>query len=76
MKVEEAMAETIIEQQRTIRRMRLALERIAKWFGEFPAVEDSHNPGGVISYGYAYGTNGERDFMRKIAKEALTDDQG
>jgi hypothetical protein len=45
-----------------------ALERIARWFGEFPKVESR---GEVVSYGTAYGSNGERDYMRSIAEAAL-----
>ena len=46
-----------------------ALERIEKWFGEFPPAKlDDVTP---CSYGFAFGSNGERDFMRNIAREAL-----
>jgi hypothetical protein len=54
-------------------RMRDALERIERWFGEFPEVTDSN--GKVTSYGVAYGSNGERDFMRTIARKALSPDK-
>jgi len=54
-------------------RMQAALERIERWFGEFPETgsfwdNDSRRP---MSYGARYGSNGERDFMRQIAREAL-----
>jgi len=54
-------------------RMQAALERIERWFGEFPETGefwggDSRRP---MSYGARYGSNGERDFMRQIAREAL-----
>lgn len=45
------------------------IRRIATWFGEFPRVNDRQ--GGTMSYGAAYGSNGERDYMRAIAVEAL-----
>jgi len=50
-----------------------ALRRIEKWFGEFPTTgrfwdNDEKQP---MSYGAAFGSNGERDYMRNIAKEAL-----
>jgi len=44
------------------------LRRIANWFGEFPRVVDAI---GETSYGVAYGSNGERDYMRNLAKAAL-----
>lgn len=50
-----------------------ALERIERWFGEFPETgkvwEGSGEP---MSYGACYGSNGERDFMRLIARNALS----
>ena len=51
-------------------RYKNALERVARWFGEFPQVpsRDGTEP---ISYGSAYGSNGERDYMRRIAYDAL-----
>jgi hypothetical protein len=50
-----------------------ALERIARWHGEFPETgqfwdDEKTRP---ISYGAALGSNGERDFMRKVASDAL-----
>jgi len=55
-------------------RMRIALERIERWFGEFPEVKDSN--GKVTSYAVAYGSNGERDFIRTIARKALSPAEG
>lgn len=54
---------------RRARKLEIALERIERWFGEFP--EATLHDGTKCSYGAAYGSNGERDFMRKIAKDAL-----
>jgi hypothetical protein len=49
-------------------RMRNALEAIAAWklpTGQF------HDDGTPKSYGYCWGSNGERDYMRKLANLAL-----
>ena len=61
------------KQQRQIEKYRKALGKIARWFDEFPATgqfwdEEKTNP---MSYGACFGSNGERDFMRKIATDAL-----
>lgn len=50
-----------------------ALRRIERWFGEFPATgkfwdEEKTRP---TSYAGEYGSNGERDYMRAIARTAL-----
>jgi hypothetical protein len=50
--------------------LREALARIAKWHGEFPATVFVHEK--PMSYGAAYGSNGERDYMREIARAALS----
>ena len=52
-------------------RLETALKRIAKWFGEFPETERTWDDGSPMSYSACYGSNGERDFMRQIAQEAL-----
>lgn len=53
--------------------MRAALERIERWFGEFPETgrfwDDACTQ--PMSYGSAFGSNGERDYMRGIARAAL-----
>lgn len=54
-------------------RLRLALERIARWHGEFPETgkfwdEEKTRP---TSYRTEYGSNGERDYMRQVARNAL-----
>lgn len=55
-----------------ITRLRTALERIERWFGEFPPTGRYWEPGGrEMSYGAAFGSNGERDYMRQVAREAL-----
>jgi hypothetical protein len=55
------------------RKLELALIRIEKWFGEFPETgkffdDAKERP---VSYGACYGSNGEREYMRGIAREAL-----
>lgn len=52
--------------------LRAALERIAKWHGEFPATGRKWDDGTPMSYYAAYGSNGERDYMRKVASDAIT----
>lgn len=52
-------------------RMEKALERIERWFGEFPETGDTWEDGSPVSYATLYGSNGERDYMREIARQAL-----
>lgn len=52
-----------------------ALKRIERWFGEFPETGDFWDaPENTrpMSYGAAYGSNGERDYMRGVARAAIT----
>ena len=56
-----------------IKRLRAALTKIARWHGEFPATgkfwdDEKTRP---TSFASEYGSNGERDFMRQRALEAL-----
>lgn len=53
-------------------RLRLGLEKIERWFGEFPKTGQTRPDGTPMSYAAAFGSNGERDFMRNIAYVALT----
>lgn len=48
-----------------------ALRKIAAWHGEFPATGVTYEDGTPVSYAAAYGSNGERDYMRGVALEAL-----
>jgi hypothetical protein len=48
------------------------LERIAKWHDEFPPTDRYWKDGTKMSYGAAFGSNGERDFMRQLALEIVT----
>lgn len=51
-----------------------ALKRIYRWVGEFPETgqywDDPKNTE-PMSYAACYGSNGERDYMRDVAKRAL-----
>jgi len=53
-------------------RLRAALQRIAAW-DSFPATGEYWDTEKTrpVSYGAQYGANGERDFMRKVATNAL-----
>lgn len=69
-------AEKWQEAQQLIERYEKALKFILKW--EFPPTGqfwdvDKLQP---MSYAACYGSNGERDFMRNIANEALTPKAG
>jgi hypothetical protein len=61
------------------RALREALEKIERWFGEFPETGkfwpnvDGITSDRPMSYGSAFGSNGERDYMRAVARAALGD---
>ena len=54
--------------------LRKALEKIERWFDEFPATGrtwgDEHDT--PMSYGSVFGSDGERDYMRDVARQALS----
>ena len=53
-------------------RLRAALARIERWHGEFPETGKTwEETGDPVSYSAAYGSNGERDYMRQVARDAL-----
>lgn len=54
-----------------IEAMRVALQRIARWHKEFPPTGQMWDDGSPMSYSAAYGSNGERDYMRQVALNAL-----
>ena len=64
--VERAKAEKLAE----------ALARIERWVGEFPDTGEYWDDGSPVSYGAAYGSNGQRDFMRGLARAALAEWRG
>ncbi len=49
--------------------LRKALEIVARW--ELPETGEKWGDGTPMSYGAAFGSNGERDYMRKVARAAL-----
>ena len=55
-------------------RMEAALRKIARWHKEFPPSGRTWEDGQPMSYGAAFGSNGERDYMRQVALNALTGD--
>lgn len=62
----------LIAAQERIKQLEDALTIVQKW--QLPSTgqfwdDDKTRP---MSYGVCYGSNGERDFMRKVANEALT----
>lgn len=60
---EKELNELLIEN----RKMRKALEFIAKW--KLPMAESR---GEMVPFCVAYGSNGERDYMRGVASKALS----
>lgn len=58
------------ELERENARLREALGLIVKW--ELPASGRNWDGGGPMSYGAAFGSNGEREYMRTLALHALS----
>ena len=58
------------EEKNEIQKLRDALQIIADW-NQFPDTGEKWPSGNPVSYGANYGSNGERDYMRGIAKKAL-----
>ena len=57
---------------------REALRRIERWFGEFPPTGrywDEPQNTRPMTYGAAFGSNGERDYMRGLARAILSRDE-
>lgn len=52
-----------------VERLREALEIVSQW--RLPKTGQVWPSGGEVSYGACYGSNGERDYMKGIAKSAL-----
>lgn len=68
------MAEARIKElEALVERKDAALARIEKWFGEFPKTGRYWDKQKTeeMSYAAAFGSNGERDYMRAVARNAL-----
>lgn len=71
-------AAEVAELREQLAKMRRALTRIEKWHDEFPPTGvfwpniDGTNSDRPMSYGACYGSNGERDYMRSVARDALS----
>ncbi len=52
-----------------VERLRKALSAIERW--ELPVTGRTWDDGTPMSYGACWGSNGERDFMRAIARDSL-----
>lgn len=68
----EKYALELVEAHERIKILEIALQVVAKW--SFPETgkfwdDDKTQP---MSFGACYGSNGERDYMRSIANEALS----
>ena len=46
------------------------LNKIVNW--EMPVTDEFWDDGSPMSYGACYGSNGERDYIRLVANEAIT----
>jgi hypothetical protein len=57
--------------QKRVRVLEEALQKIERWFGAFPPTGRTWPDGTPTSYATEYGSNGERDFMRSVARKAL-----
>lgn len=57
-----------------IERLRETLERIVEW--RMPPTGRTWEDGSPMSFGAAYGSNGERDLVRKWASNALLNVSG
>lgn len=71
-------AAEVAELREQLAEMRAALTRIEKWDDEFPQTgefwpnTDGTTSDRPMSYGACYGSNGERDYMRSVARDALS----
>lgn len=52
-------------------RLRAALERVAKWYGEFPDTGRQWDDGEAMSFTACFGSDGAREHMRDVARLAL-----
>lgn len=56
-------------EKKEIERLREALQKIVEW--KLPESGQYWPDGKPMSYGSAFGSNGERDYMRALAERAL-----
>lgn len=61
-------AESLASAEARVEALTEALREIEKW--ELPRIPNLDG-GGTVSYGVAYGSNGERDYIRGVARRAL-----
>lgn len=55
--------------------LRAALEKIEAWHTALPPTGKFHSDGSEMSFGWCFGSNGEREIMREIARAALRQEQ-
>ena len=69
--LEQVANEVAQEHLQKRRKMEVALRRVADW--ELPKTDEFVDEEKTIpaSYGYLYGSNGERNYIRQLAKNAL-----
>ena len=67
---------TIVVLQARVAALEAALRTIERWNDFPPTGQQWEQSGNPISYGAAYGSNGERDYMRGIARKALAPGAG
>ena len=72
----EALSEEIGDLSRRIETLKGALRRIERWHDEFPATGKFHADGTPTSFALEYGSNGQRDYMRGVARAALSGGEG
>jgi len=62
--------EILYQRQISKQELKKALEKVVEW--KMPETEKFWNDGVTpMSYSAAYGSNGERDYIRQIAQEAI-----
>jgi hypothetical protein len=49
------------------------LQAIVEW--KLPPSGKTHEDGSPMSFGYAFGSNGERDYFRNLARSALNNNR-
>jgi hypothetical protein len=72
----EAWIKTMNDATAEIDDLLTALRKIEKWSGEFPITAERWPDGSPVSYAALYGSNGERDFMRGVARAAIAKAEG